>query len=173
MSRGFVREDDQEEPPCIPPRAALPEGLPNYVTPRGLQLLLEERTELEKSRAAASGSDYERRRIQAEADGRLALLNERIATARLVEAPDTAIKEVRFGCAVTFQHLAGRLQGRQLSFQIVGVDEANVKEGRIAFTSPLARALMGSRKGQVAELRMGPEVQRVKVLEIAWPGATL
>ena len=32
MSRGFVKEDDQEEIPIVPPRANLPEGVPNYVT---------------------------------------------------------------------------------------------------------------------------------------------
>ncbi|MEO8732945.1 MAG: transcription elongation factor GreA, partial [Flavobacteriales bacterium] len=35
MSRGFVREDDQEEPIFIPPRATLPAGMENHVTPRG------------------------------------------------------------------------------------------------------------------------------------------
>ena len=43
MSRGFVKEDDQEEAPLIPPRAPLPDGVANYVTPRGMRLLLEER----------------------------------------------------------------------------------------------------------------------------------
>lgn len=42
MSRGFVKEDDQEEAPIIPPRAALPSGQTNYVTPNGLKELKEE-----------------------------------------------------------------------------------------------------------------------------------
>jgi transcription elongation factor GreB len=49
----------------------------------------------------------------------------------------------------------------------VGVDEANVREGRIAFTAPVARALMGKRKGDVAELILGNEVQRIVVLQVA------
>ena len=85
MSRGFVREDDQEEAPFIPPRAPLPDGVANYVTPRGLERLLLERTALTDERANAGGSDDERRRTQAEMDGRLALLQERINTARVVE----------------------------------------------------------------------------------------
>lgn len=167
MSRGFVKEDDQEEAPFIPPRAALPEGVPNHVTPRGLQLLLDERNALEAQRAAITGSDEERRRTQAEFDGRLALLNERIVTARVVEHEDKAPRVVRFGSTVTFTHTAGRLEGRSFTFTIVGVDEANVKEGRIAFTAPLARALMGKRKGGVATLKLGAEVQKLKVLEVA------
>lgn len=165
MSRGFVKEDDQEEAPFIPPRAALPDGVPNYVTPRGLQLLLDERSALEAERAAVEGSEDERRRAQAVIDGRLALLNERIVTARLVEpAPDH--DEVRFGSTVTFTHEAGRLAGTMLTFTIVGVDEADVKQGRIAFTAPLARALMGRHIDEVAILQLGAEQQRLRVVRI-------
>jgi len=162
MSRGFVKEDDQEEAPFIPPRAALPDGVPNYVTPRGLQLLLDERSALEAERAAVVGSEAARRRAQAVVAGRLALLNERIVPARLVEpAPDH--DEVRFGSAVTFTHEAGRMKGTTLTFTIVGVDEADVKQGRIAFTAPLARALMGRRTGDVAPLQLGAEGQRLRI----------
>lgn len=167
MSRGFVKEDDQEEAPFIPPRAALPDGVPNHVTPRGLSLLVQERAMLEAERAAATGSDHERRRAQAEIDGRLALLNERIVTARVVEPGDSAPRVVRFGSTVTFSHTAGRLQGRTFTFTIVGVDEADVKKGLIAFTAPLARVLMGKRKGGVATLRLGTEVQKLKVIDLA------
>lgn len=152
----------REEAPFIPPRAALPDGVPNYVTPRGLQLLLEERSTLETERAPVTGSEDERRRAQAVIDGRLALLNERIVTARLVEtAPDH--DEVRFDSTVTFTHEAGRMKGTTLTFTIVGVDEADVKLGRIAFTAPLARALMGRHAGEVATLQLGAEQQRLRV----------
>jgi len=40
MSRGFVKEDDQEEVPMVPPRAYLPQGVPNYVSPSGMNELL-------------------------------------------------------------------------------------------------------------------------------------
>jgi transcription elongation factor GreB len=166
MSRGFVKEDDQEEAPFIPPRAALPDGVPNHVTPRGLQLLLDERTELENLRAQATGSDQDRRHAQAEADGRLALLSERIASARVQEPPKKPGKVVRFGCTVTYEHQTGRFNGQQFSFTLVGVDEAKISEGLIAFTAPLARALMGRRIGQVATLVLGKEVQKLKVVGI-------
>jgi transcription elongation factor GreB len=42
MSRGFVKEDDQEETPIVPPRADLPEGVVNYVTQGGMGELLNE-----------------------------------------------------------------------------------------------------------------------------------
>ena len=61
MSRGFVKEDDQEEAPFIPPRAPLPQGAINYVTPRGLHQLQQEKLRLESDRKSviektASGS---------------------------------------------------------------------------------------------------------------------
>jgi transcription elongation factor GreB len=166
MSRGFVKEDDQEEAPFIPPRAALPDGVPNHVTPRGLQLLQNERTALEAEPAATTGSDDERRRQHAEIDGRLALLNERIVTAHVVEPLPGKVAEVRFGNTVTFERTTGRLKGTQLTFTIVGVDEANVKEGRIAFTAPLARALMGRRTGDLTRLQLGPETQLLHIHRI-------
>ncbi len=43
MSRGFVKEGDQEEIPMVPPRAHLPEGAMNYVTPTGMNELLAEK----------------------------------------------------------------------------------------------------------------------------------
>ena len=43
MSRGFVKEDDQEEIPIVPPRADLPEGVANYVTQVGMNELLAEK----------------------------------------------------------------------------------------------------------------------------------
>ena len=48
MSRGFVKEGDQEEVPMVLPRAFLPQGVPNYVTPEGLLLLSEEMEGLKK-----------------------------------------------------------------------------------------------------------------------------
>ncbi len=46
MSRGFVKEDDQEEVPIVPQRAFLPEGVQNFVTPAGMDLLLTEKKAL-------------------------------------------------------------------------------------------------------------------------------
>ena len=43
MSRGFVKEDDQEEIPIVPPRADLPDGVVNYVTQVGMNELLAEK----------------------------------------------------------------------------------------------------------------------------------
>ena len=56
MSRGFIKEGDQEEIPMVPPRAYLPDGVPNYVTKEGLDALKEELKSLETERVKASGN---------------------------------------------------------------------------------------------------------------------
>ncbi len=165
MSRGFVKEDDQEEAPFIPPRAALPDGIPNHVTPRGLEMLHAERVALEAERGHLIGSEQEQRRARAEIDGRLALLNERIVTARVVE-PAAGAREVRFGSTITFSYITGQMAGSEHRFTIVGVDEADVKHGRIAFISPIARALMGRRKGHTTAFGTGDRTIRLKVLHV-------
>ncbi|HRH68645.1 MAG TPA: GreA/GreB family elongation factor [Flavobacteriales bacterium] len=167
MSRGFVREDDQEEAPFVPPRAALPAGVPNHVTPRGLELLLAERVSLEAERSAVSGSDDERRRENAVIDGRLDLLNERIATARVVEKAPGPQREVRFGNSVRFRYKNGPQEGAERTFTIVGVDEASLAELRIAFVAPVARALIGKRIGDLAEFQLGAQVQQLEVVGIS------
>ncbi|HEX2616799.1 MAG TPA: GreA/GreB family elongation factor [Flavobacteriales bacterium] len=163
MSRGFVREDDQEEAPFIPPRAPLPPGVENHVTPRGLRLLHAEREALEAQRRAVTGSEDERRKAVAEIAGRMELLNERIATARVRDVAEQGTDEVRFGCTVRFTVRKGPQAGVQRTFTIVGVDEASVAEGRIAFTAPIARALLGAKVGEAVAFALGREVQELVI----------
>lgn len=76
MSRGFVKEDDQEEVPIIPPRAALPVNAINYVTPNGMAELHNEKKELEILRKQLSNTDEQQLRRDASViDGKLNLLN--------------------------------------------------------------------------------------------------
>lgn len=166
VSRGFIKEDDQEEAPFIPPRAPLPDGVPNHVTPRGLELLHAERAALEAEKELPAANDDDRRRTLQVINGKLDLLNERIVTAHVVE-PDPHAQEVRFGSTVTFRMLDGPQAGTVRTFTIVGVDEASVKALRIAFTAPIARALIGTPPGGETEFRLGTTLQRLLVLAIA------
>ncbi len=140
----------------------------NHVTPRGLQLLQGERERLEAGRTNVQSSDVvARRRELAELKGKLDLLNERIASARVVPAFDKPLKTVRFGATVTFRIVKGPQEGTERTFMLVGVDEASVAEGKISFIAPIAQALLGKRVGGVAKFRLGPSVQALKVLAIA------
>ena len=164
MSRGFVKESDQEELPIIPPRSPLPAGETNYVTPAGLAALEAERAALEGEKAALpTDNEDERRRAATVIDGKLALLNQRITSARVLDPADQPQEEIRFGA-----HVKIRQQGRVQEFQIVGVDEANVKQRKISFTAPIARALTGLEVGETADFRLGGEVRKLEVLEIRY-----
>jgi transcription elongation factor GreB len=167
MSRGFVKEDDQEEAPFIPPRAPLPDNASNYVTQRGLKLLEKEKKALEEERRNLNeANDTERRRSLAVIDGKLALLEERILSAQPIDIEEQPKDEVRFGARVKSIVKSGKQKGLERSFTIVGVDESNVKEQRIAFTAPIARVLMGKKVGEEVEFKLGNEVQQLEIVSI-------
>jgi len=166
MSRGFVKESDQEELPLIPERAPLPTGATNYVTPAGLAALEAERSELEAEKNALSTDhEAEHRRAVTVIDGKLALLQKRIVTARVIKPEDQPAEEVRFGAQVKLRFQGS---GTTQQFQIVGVDEANVKMGKIAFTAPLAKVITGLWVNETVDFRMGGEVRKLEVLEITY-----
>lgn len=166
MSRGFVKEEDQEEPIMVPPRAALPEGATNYVTPQGLELLKEEMQRLEEERRSVTAeNDTEKRRTRALIDGKMKLLSDRIRTARLLKPEEQPENEVRFGATVVLENEANH---QKQDFQIVGVDEADIKKKKIAFVAPIARAVTGKKVGDTAELKLGGETRKMKVLKVEY-----
>jgi transcription elongation factor GreB len=64
MSRGFVKEDDQEEIPLVPQRAYLPEGVTNFVTPAGMNQLLAEKQMLESEKNSLNSGRENEKRIE-------------------------------------------------------------------------------------------------------------
>jgi len=145
VSRAFVKEGSTE-PPLVVPRAPLPEGVPNYVTRRGLSELQRERALLDAARPAASVDDGA---ALVAHHARLSALEQRIASAVSVDPGALPHDEVRFSAAVTLRDAAGN----ERRYRVVGVDEADPGSGRVAFTSPLARDLTGKRAGDTVTLR--------------------
>ena len=171
MSRAFVKEDDAGEPPLIPPRAALPPGTPNYVTPRGLAQLRTELTALEAERARTEinhEDEANRTRQLTILNGRLSALAARLASAKVVDPRHQPPNEVRFGATVTLRTQSGGKPGSERRFTIVGVDEASVSAGCVAFVAPIARAVLGARPGQIVTLRLGRTEEVIEVTAIAY-----
>jgi transcription elongation factor GreA len=83
---------------------------------------------------------------QALIEGRIAELQAKIATAEVVVPSSIKSDRVVFGATVTITDLE---EDEQATYQIVGVDEADVKSGKISILSPLARALIGKKSGDV------------------------
>ena len=136
----------------VPPRAYLPEGVPNYVTREGLAALNEELRGLEAELAKAGDNYIMSNFIQA----KMKLLIGRISSAVEVDITKANKEVVSFGAWV-------RYNGRVV--RIVGVDEADVNKGLISFTSPIAKALTGKKAGDVIELK---GTDRIVVEEVSY-----
>ena len=109
MSRGFVKEDDQEEIPIVPPRADLPEGVTNYVTQVGMNELLTEKQMLVNEKSNQDNSNDDEKRIALNhINAKLHLLNNRIVTAKIVNINEQAHDEIRFGALVTLKMEANK-----------------------------------------------------------------
>ena len=157
MSRGFIKEGDQEEIPRVPPRAYLPEGVPNYVTKEGLDALKEELKNLEAERVKA-GDNYIMVNF---IDATIKQLVDRINSAVEVDLSKANKDAVSFGAWV-------RYNGRVV--RIVGVDEADVNKGLISFISPIAKMLIGKKAGDIIELK---RTEKIKVEEVSFEPMTL
>lgn len=165
MSKAFTKDDDGAGELLVVPRAPLPAGLPNYVTPRGLVALQAEELELERQRAAVDAADAADRVALRQALGhRLAELQARIAGATVVDPGLQPHDEVRFGATVRVRSA----DGEERAYEIVGVDEADAEHGRIAFSSPLARALLGKQKGDTAELCTPRATEELEIVDITY-----
>ena len=166
MSRGFVKEEDQEEIPMVPPRADLPVGAVNYVTKNGFNKLLEERQKLQNEKESLPNDNEKERRITSNLiNAKLQLLNERISSAKMVNLEEQPKNEVRFGATVSLLIDSAKIDQK---FQIVGVDEANIAENKISFLSPIARILISKKVGDTAILNLGKVERLFKITNISY-----
>ncbi|RAI89403.1 GreA/GreB family elongation factor [Algoriphagus yeomjeoni] len=166
MSRGFVKEDDQEETPLVPPRAEVPNGVTNYVTQNGMNELLAEKQCLLDEKASIDASTEQEKRIASNfINAKIHLLEERIAIAKIVNLSDQPQDEIRFGATVTLK--IGNSPKTQ-TYQIVGVDEADIAKNKISFISPIAKILIGKKVGDKAILKLAKEDRVFEVMEICY-----
>jgi len=166
MSRGFVKEDDQEEIPIVPPRADLPEGVTNYVTQAGMNELLEEKQMLlHEKRMLDSTSENEKRIALNHINAKLRLLDQRIDSAQIVKQKDVIQYVIRLGAVIKLKIAANNsIQ----TFQIVGVDEADISKGKMAFTSPLAKVLINKKIGDKAILKRDQKDLVFEIIDITY-----
>jgi len=152
----------------------------NYISPAGYarlkaelkQLVEAERPEVVKTVAwAAALGDrsenadyiYGKRRLR-EIDRRVRFLIKRLEAAEIVNASGRDSDQVFFGATVRIK--SGR-QEREIT--IVGVDEVDAGQGRVSWVSPVARALLKARAGDVVTLRTPAGEEQIHILEVSYP----
>ena len=181
MSKAFTREQDSDDDEEAVPTLELPPGVKNYITPSGYRRLQDEADHLWKVERpalvktitwAASNGDrsengdyiYGKKRLR-EIDRRVRFLRKRLELAEVVDpAQRGECDQVFFGATVTVSDA----NGLENTYSIVGVDEADVAVGRISWISPLARALVKLREGEVATLRTPTGINELEVIGIRY-----
>ena len=158
MAVAVTREEDYEAQAAnLPDRPV--SAHPNLVTASGMAAI---EAELASARAAYGAAQTEGgisadRTAMARATRDLRYWSARRGSAQLTE-PEGAADEVVFGRTVALE----REDGREQVFRIVGEDEADPKAGSVSYVSPLARAVLGKRVGDVVMVN-GAEVEVVAV----------
>src|SRR5688572_6167315 len=99
-------------------------------------------------------------------EGRIAELEAKLGNAQLID-PATLDTDGRcvFGATVELEELEAR---EKVTYQIVGDEEADIKEGKISISSPLARALIGKYAGDVAEVQAPGGVREYEILDVKY-----
>ena len=159
----------------------------NYMTPHGyarlkteLSKLLDiERPDLVKTISwAASNGDrsengdyiYGKKRLR-EIDRRIHYLNKRIDTAEVVDpARRGASDQIFFGATVTYAYVRGGRDERTVT--IVGVDEVDVKRGQVSWLSPIARALLKKKSGDVVTLATPSGEAEIEIIGVRYGAAS-
>lgn len=186
VSKAFTKEGDgQDDDEDVPAAVRLPPGTKNYMTRRGYdalrveldQLVRIERPKLVETVAwAASNGDrsengdyiYGKKRLR-EIDRRIRFLIKRIESAEVVDPErQQGMEQVFFGATVTVLDVEDEGGEGEQTWQIVGVDEANASAGRISWISPLARALMKAREGDVVRFQSPAGPREMEVVEIRY-----
>ncbi len=152
----------------------------NYVTANGLQKLKEELQQLEsveRPRVIAAiaearekgdlseNAEYDAaKEEQGILESHIAMLKAKIMDARIIDETDINTDEVQILTKVRVQNLK---TGQEKIYQLVTEGEANILEGKIATTTPIAKGLLGKKVGDTAEVVVPAGTLQFKILEIS------
>ena len=100
---------------------------------------------------------------QGHLEGRLRLLEDKLARAQVIDTTGQVPDKVRFGVTVTLEDVEN---GEQATYTILGEDESDVSQGRISVTSPVARALLGKEVGESVTVRVPKGTREFEILDI-------
>lgn len=101
-------------------------------------------------------------------EGRIAEIEGKLSNSQVIDPAalaTTAEGRIVFGATVDLEDLDS---SKQVTYQIVGDDEADLKEGKISVSSPIARALIGKYVGDVAEVQAPGGIREYEVLDVKY-----
>jgi transcription elongation factor GreA len=100
---------------------------------------------------------------QAQIEGRIRLVEDRLARAQVIDAAGQTPDAVRFGATVLLMDVES---GDEMTYTIVGEDESDAANGKISVTSPVARALLGKEVGASVSVRVPKGTREFEILDI-------
>ncbi len=179
MSKAFTKETDHEDELEEPD--PLPASVKNLRTPQGFEtlraelhfLLHDERPKIVEIVSWAAGNGdrsengdylYNKKKLR-EIDRRVRYLTKRIETAEVVDPKkQQGVERVFFGATVTYVHD----DDTEVTVKLVGVDEADMDQGKINWVSPVASALMKSGVGDTVTIRTPSGPAMIEIVEIRY-----
>lgn len=102
---------------------------------------------------------------QGQLEARIRELEDRLARAEVIDVSKLSGDTVTFGATVT---VADAESGEEKVYQIVGEDEADIKKGLLSVTSPIARALVGRREGDIVQARTPGGVRELEIISVKY-----
>lgn len=164
MSQAFVREpdgdavaDDQPELPISPH--------PNYVTPGGLDLLKASLADLQEQQGEIDDEALVNKLHLSQIMREIRYYEARIKQAIRVDPAAQPTGEVAFGAAVTVEDE----DGNSRTYRIVGEDEADPDQGKVSWVSPLAKALIDARAGDLVLWERPTGAVELEIISISYP----
>ncbi len=151
-----------------------------YITAEGLQKMKDELRYLEgveRPRVIAAiaeardkgdlseNAEYDAaKEEQGHLESKIAMLKAKIMDARILDTSTIKTDEVQI---LTKVRVRNKKNGAEKTYQLVTEGEANIKEGKIAVTTPIAKGLMGKKVGETAEVQVPAGKMEFEILEIS------
>src|ERR1700727_2954919 len=143
-----------------------------------LEAEFQRRQQVERARIVAANSEarshgdlsenaeyHSAKEEQSHNEGRIIQLEDKLARADIIDISKLSGDTIKFGATVT---LVDEDTEKKTVWQLVGEPEADAKKGRISITSPLARALLGKKKGAQVEVVTPGGAKAYEVMKVEW-----
>lgn len=98
-------------------------------------------------------------------EGRIQYINGQLARAQVIDPSTVKNEKIVFGATVTLEE---QQSAKRITYKIVGVDEADIKSGKVGVTSPIARALIGKSEGDEVVVNAPKGEIRYDIIQIVY-----